>query len=316
MRASALMLRVAHLVDVTPDDLCQAAGVDLDDDRIVLHDVLRLWQTLAERTGNANVGLTCGRRMTVEMLGPVGPAIAMAPDLRHAIEVLAQLFPHLVVGADFEVRCDDEGGELRYRMLDRRSPHSVDLLFASILSLARECTGTHVVPELLELECPVGDADRYRRHFGVVPSFGAPVCRMRFSDADLDRPFRFAEPSTSRLLAAHASTLLGTGDPFLARLESALLRSLERRDGSLLHTASVLGVPSRTLQRQLQERDTSFSEVKERVFRHIATAAIRDGASTGEIARRLGYASRRAFVRAFRSWLGMTPAEFRTERAG
>jgi len=68
----------------------------------------------------------------------------------------------------------------------------------------------------------------------------------------------------------------------------------------------------RALQRALQQSGTSFRELldavrNEQAQRYLAKASFSDG----EVAFLLGFDDPRSFSRAFRTWNGMSPSEFR-----
>ncbi len=79
--------------------------------------------------------------------------------------------------------------------------------------------------------------------------------------------------------------------------------------------AETLGTSARTLQRRLQAGGLTFAGVVRRARYAAARQFLRDpGRKVGEVARALGYSDPAHFTRAFRSWAGSTPREFR--RAG
>ena len=86
------------------------------------------------------------------------------------------------------------------------------------------------------------------------------------------------------------------------------------RDGAprLERVAADLATSPRTLQRRLEARGTSFHGVVEEIREQLARMYV-DAGSLGDvdIALLLGYGERRAFVRAFKRWAGVTPAEAR-----
>ena len=73
---------------------------------------------------------------------------------------------------------------------------------------------------------------------------------------------------------------------------------------------------SRSLQRALQERATSFADLLLRVRQERALALLeRRELSAAEIAFMLGYADARSFYRWFRAWQGVPPGTYRKSRA-
>ena len=76
--------------------------------------------------------------------------------------------------------------------------------------------------------------------------------------------------------------------------------------------AKALGMSARTLQRRLASESLTFAQVQEEARRAAAMPLLRDPDLTSvEIALRLGFSSRTAFLRAVKRWTGKTPGELR-----
>jgi AraC-like DNA-binding protein len=73
---------------------------------------------------------------------------------------------------------------------------------------------------------------------------------------------------------------------------------------------------ARSLQRKLQEHDTSFQEVVNDLRRDMASRYLAESrVSVAEVAFLLGFAEVSNFHRAFKRWTGRTPAEWRKRKA-
>ena len=80
--------------------------------------------------------------------------------------------------------------------------------------------------------------------------------------------------------------------------------------------AEIAGLSVRTLQRRLSEERMSFSLFAERSrFDQAISLLTTTDATIGDIADELGYTKQANFTRAFRRWAGVTPGEFRRQRA-
>jgi AraC-like DNA-binding protein len=123
----------------------------------------------------------------------------------------------------------------------------------------------------------------------------------RRSDHDLDVMLERALPLTSRPYRR---------DRLLAnRVREQLLSSLH---GSAATVAVALHVSVRSLHRELSREGTSLQRVKDEVRRTIATDALRrTRLSIKQVAERAGFVSEKSFARAFKSWTGESPSEFR-----
>jgi AraC-like DNA-binding protein len=102
----------------------------------------------------------------------------------------------------------------------------------------------------------------------------------------------------------------------VSRLPSTIEELLASGQPQIEDVAKSLGVSVRTLQRRIAENQSTFQREVERVREQMARALVGHGQVTlTEIASRLGYGDPSAFFRAFKRWTGVTPTEFRAQRA-
>ena len=81
---------------------------------------------------------------------------------------------------------------------------------------------------------------------------------------------------------------------------------------SMETAATELHVTSRTLRRKLTQEKTSFQALKDKVRQDLAIQLLNQPELTiSQISQRLGFSDPAAFTRAFKSWLGIPPKEYR-----
>jgi AraC-like DNA-binding protein len=97
-----------------------------------------------------------------------------------------------------------------------------------------------------------------------------------------------------------------------AQVERLVTSHLVRGVPPIEDIAPQLALSSRTLQRRLSERGTTFAEVVERARRRLAERYLEDERlSLAEIGFLVGFSDPSNFHRAFRRWTGETPTTFR-----
>ena len=87
-------------------------------------------------------------------------------------------------------------------------------------------------------------------------------------------------------------------------------------DPGAAHSAEALAqrlhLSPRTLHRQLKEEGASLQALKDEVRRERAIALLhRTDRPIKQVAHEAGFGNDKSFIRAFRSWTGQSPAEFR-----
>jgi AraC-like DNA-binding protein len=76
-----------------------------------------------------------------------------------------------------------------------------------------------------------------------------------------------------------------------------------------------LGLSARSFHRRLSEHGMSFQTLTEDTRRDLAEGLLRDEShSLAEIAFLTGFSEQSSFTRAFKRWVGMTPASYRKDR--
>ena len=92
----------------------------------------------------------------------------------------------------------------------------------------------------------------------------------------------------------------------------ALGSDLQVSTPSQAWVARRLGMSERSLKRRLQERQTSFRELREAQLLERSRMLLRDGLSVESVAEVLGFSEARAFRRAYKRWTGQSPSAFRS----
>jgi AraC-like DNA-binding protein len=303
---------LAHASDVSAALL--ESGAELD-----YRQAQQLWAGLEKLSGDPYVGLAAGAQVRIDQMGVVGPAIMHAPNVGAAIEVVARLLSLLIRNADVEHVDTRTFGGLRYRAPEPGTRHGADAIFAAVLSLLRDGSGSRIAPATIELQAAAPlDPDVYVRSFDVRPTWGAPANALLFARADLALKMRGAAPAVSELLVEHAPVLIAKergATAFDLELERAFLAAHRAGGASLASVAASMKLSARTLQRRLTERGLTFAEWRAELLRRRAEELLADDSRTIEaIADELGYASRASFERAYARWHGRTPAAVRSAR--
>lgn len=89
---------------------------------------------------------------------------------------------------------------------------------------------------------------------------------------------------------------------------------LEMQNGvmpTMFETACALNIPERTLRHKLQQMQTSYKEIRERLIKQKALKFIENSAySIEQVAEMLGYSEPAAFNHAFKRWFGQSPRQY------
>lgn len=307
---------------VSPANVLRRAALPGDlfvRERITLtqSEYFRLWRGLEEEAADPTLPIRIAGALRAETFEPPLFAALCSPNLDTALGRIAH-YKALTCPMRLEVRVRREGTTLSLSWLDATEPPPAMLVTTELLffvALARLATRSRVQPAAVAMPAPPSSAQPYLAWLGVAPRRGDHPS-LAFTPAEARRPFltanenmwRSFEPELRRRLAeldADATTA--------DRVKASLLELLPSGAPSIQAVAARLGASARTLQRRLQDEETSFADVLASTRSDLARHYLGHTAlSSAEISFLLGFADPNSFYRAFRIWTGSTPEEARS----
>ena len=127
-------------------------------------------------------------------------------------------------------------------------------------------------------------------------------------------PVGTADATAAAALEAEALRILPRTDDFLARVRRSLLENVNQPAYGLAEVARAMKVSQRTVQRRLEQQQTSLRALADEVRRAHAFTLLEGGTAIGAAGYALGFAHAPAFHKAFVRWTGTTPGGYLAER--
>ena len=149
---------------------------------------------------------------------------------------------------------------------------------------------------------------------GAAMEFGAGDLGMLFDAEILAWPTVSADAPLNRVLKAQAQKTkqeAPVSDDFVEQVGAAIRSVLETGHTGIEDVAKRLHLGERTLQRRLEASGTTFSDLLDQTRLARSRVLLAQPGSLSEVAFKVGYSDVRAFSRAFRSWAGKSPAQYR-----
>lgn len=302
------------------------AGTGLTGDRLQREDTISMTNFLTLLTnaaglgGQEPLGLLIGRQSNLMTLGPLGAAMAVAPNVREGLQVV-ESFARL------------HTGYARVGLISHPRGIRIDISYLGDLGTTRryhEETVAMLVQHYAETLCgqPLPDIRyqfthpepeyraRYADYLHGKLTFGAKVSSVEIFRPWLDQrsPYFSAAiwDQAQAMLAARIRELGRQEEDTYSRHVTALLRSSEPPLPDLQTMASRLHLSERTLNRRLREEGSSFRTIRGDVLAHWARQLLLSTDHSIEaISAQLGYQDTANFRRAFRKRENCSPRDFR-----
>ncbi|MGX7205502.1 helix-turn-helix domain-containing protein [Enterococcus pingfangensis] len=182
----------------------------------------------------------------------------------------------------------------------------------ALISLIRTGTGEAIKP--VEVKAPYPYSSKLIDFVGIQPKI-AESNVITFQKTDVLRPFvtqnnvmwEYLEPELKKRVAQ-----LNIENSFINHVEKALFSAIPSAHFSRETIAKSLGVSVRTMQRKLNEQNTTYAQLVQKVQQLLAINYLKNNElATEEISCLVGYKDQASFSRAFKSWTGQTITEYK-----
>lgn len=276
-------------------------------------------ERMASQMDVTDLPLKTGASMRCDEYGALGLAWKAAPDLMGSlsrVERYARLWTNVV---EYEMRPTDQGVLF---ILHRSGPRRLGLrlsnesTLASTISLARQVSPVPVAPLAVYLKHPGPQRqDAHTAYFGCPVQFNTEMDALLLSKDSLKAPNVLGDQGITQFLISHLEAELSelVEDSSLeTQTKDAIARALSEGLPKMADIARGLGLSARSYHRRLSEHGLSFQTLTEQTRRELAEGLLRDERySLSEIAFLTGFSEQSSFTRAFKRWVGRTPAAYR-----
>lgn len=307
---------ILALADLDPDHAADAKVMIPD---TVYYDML---ERMAEQTDVTALPVKVGASMRCDEYGALGLAWKSAPTLMGSfrrVERYARLWTSVV---EYELQEAERGVlYILHREGDRRLGMrlSNEATLASAVSISREVSPGSFAPLEAHFKHAAPDnLDAHTEYFRCPLIFGSDVDALVLSPDALARPNKLGDEGITQFLLTHLDAELrqvGTEDSLETLTQKAIARSLSEGVPKMADVARGLGMSARSFHRRLSEHGLTFQTLTENTRRDLAKDLLHNEQhSLSEVAFLTGFSEQSSFTRAFKRWVGRTPATYRKDR--
>jgi AraC-like DNA-binding protein len=276
-------------------------------------------EMMAEQMDITPLPLIVGEAMRPDEYGALGLAWKAAPNLLGSFSRVTRYWRLWTSVTRYDLQETDDGMlfiEHRegVRRLGMRISIEADL--ASGVSLSRQVSPRPFAPIEVFFKHPAPETiEHHEAYFGCPVHFGEDRDAMLLSHQSLSEPNILGDEGITQFLVSHLDEELAQIDDAPAlptQTKDEIARALSEGVPRMADIARRLGLSARSFHRRLSEHGLSFQTLTEETRREIATAMLQeDRYALSEIAFLTGYSEQSAFNRAFKRWMGVTPAIYR-----
>ncbi|MEM1267378.1 MAG: AraC family transcriptional regulator [Pseudomonadota bacterium] len=300
------------------------AGIDPDapwDPKVMIPATTyyEMLEAMAEQIDVSELPVHVGASMRCDEYGALGLAWKAAPTLGAScarIERYARIWTGVVT---YELR-DHPRGTLfiLHREGERRLGLrlSNEATLASAVSLSRQVSPVPFSPvEVFVRHKGPKVKDFHEAWFGCPVTFSSDLDAVLISKDAMERANILGDEGISRYLMSDLDSELArvrTPSPMVKEARDAIAQFLSEGTPRMADIAKGLGLSARSFHRRLSEQGLSFQALTEETRRELAEGLLRDEQySLAEVAFLTGFSEQSSFTRAFKRWLGTTPASYR-----
>lgn len=274
------------------------------------------------------LGLDIGQHYALAGYGPLLMLLLTSSTVEEALKnaIQYQSLTHLSGQLLFQKKADYVALEYQSELLDQ--PLGLFRTHCEISGTLKFLQEIHIMAGLsfpeIRVELPFSppqDEDmlsKFKKYYGKELYFNCDYARFVFQPSILELRIPSSDAITFRLYEDKCQTEIvrfETDDTLQNGLIESVRDFLDIQRGyipSMAETAQALNIPERTLRHQLQQKKTSYKDIREHLIRQKTLKLIDDhSVSIERIAEMLGYSEPSAFNHAFKRWFGLSPRQFR-----
>ncbi|OJF95688.1 AraC family transcriptional regulator [Pararhizobium antarcticum] len=316
IRASVLIPIIAHMekTGLQTDALLARHGIMRSQianpyAMVPLTAYVSFFEEASRMSNSTNLGALLGTTVTPGDLGPTGVLFNISPTILDAMRRVTRYISAIQgatsnglwqEGDDYVWSYQISSSKLWPRRQDSEFTLSV---CCQLIRLGFSRTWR---PQEVHFEHPAPrDTTILEKIFRAPLKFAQPSNRLIMAGPEAERSYRSEDPALVAVLEHHIAELAektNATESMRERVSTLISIHLGYRKITIAGMAADLGMAPRTLQRRLQEENTSLRDMVERHRRELAQKQLTGNVDKGRISESLGYADSTVFWRARQRW--------------
>ncbi len=264
------------------------------------------------------IGLELAKRQTIAIYGPLASMVIASANLGEALQIFVEHIQLRVQTINLSITTQNDIAEFRIESDFPKVADSVcfqDHGIALVFNLLKTLHGQNLTPRAVYFRHDeVGDPDYYSQYFSCPVAFNSSKLAITFNSSLLTQPIA----ESARLIPLRLREYLEHRheDNFVEQVKHCVSLMLVSDECRVDVVAQAIGYSKRTLQRRLESQNTSFKALVEAVrYQQTEHYINHPYYRLTDIAVLLGYSELSAFTRSFKRWYGVSPQQWRKNKA-
>ncbi|MFZ5562780.1 MAG: AraC family transcriptional regulator [Thermodesulfobacteriota bacterium] len=323
MHATRILIDLAEKRGIAVNEILENAGLDYADldnpDKWISFDQeLGIYLQLADLIPDPGFGLLLGQNYHIGQLGKWVMAVNCCTTVLEAFKTAFTLIDLAPVYFQYILETKGDTAYFRFREIFDPGKYRCFIHEAHAVGFYYVCREIMKEPPPLtevRFAYPKPDyVDKYKKIFSCPIVFNAEETQALFAGRYLEKALPCSNVLTKNLYEKECRRLLQDLDRFsttTGRVKQVLL-SYDNAFPGMTEMARRFNMSPQTLGRRLAAEGTDYKTLSRQVREKRACDLLKiTGLSIEEIAGKLGYSDTANFYRAFKSWTGQTPLDFR-----
>ncbi|MCE2028893.1 AraC family transcriptional regulator [Sessilibacter corallicola] len=290
---------------------------------IPVSKIAKLFEVVANATDYPSFGVELSRGYHFESASVITLALMAAPTVEDSLSTLVRYDKYVDSAISIDLTKENN---LSFFSLQLISPPGCNLKYLNeyliyyvVFAMQKATRMTMPIKNIWFTHS--GSECEDERHFmselyGAPVRYRAPLNGIFFDESFLKKPLSTANNLLYEILCNSLKNHYSQGSghyDFFDTVSREILLQIKKQEATMTSVANSLLMTERTLRRRLLEEGLSFKQMKKKARERRAQYFLKyTKLSVTEISYELGFSEPSAFCRAFRSWTGKTPAEYKS----
>lgn len=318
-------LKVCGMHGLRAQDLLREAGLNagslVDAERHISAEALcRLLELAAQTSGCSAFGVQMAEARQSLDFGIMGSLMRHKQSLRDMWQAAIHYRQLLNAALAISLEPDGDLTLLRFEMLvSSQVPQkqATELVAGVLVRACQAVLGPNWNPRGVSfMHAPPQEQYLHKKFFGCPLSFNSELNGLLLRTSDLSVPNSAADPELVRYAESVVTPMHASGEnPVLQEVRKNIYLLMPLEQAKIERVAEQMHLSTRTLQRQLDQSGTSFSELLDNVRRNLVLRyLLNQRYSIGQVASLTGYSRQASFTRWFQLSFGMSPRQWRQQQ--